>query len=79
MLPKGGAAEAPKDQIMIQFVPGVPDERITEETVVHSKDVVHTRPHLPTQTNHTTHPTYAVPGALERKKLNQHILKACLH
>ena len=39
-LPQGSAEEAPKYQIVIGVVPGVPDGHVSEETIVCTKDVV---------------------------------------
>ena len=63
MFPHSGAAEAPKDQVMIQVVPGVQDGHVPKETTVRLQDVVRPGPHLPTNTKHDLHPFFLVPGA----------------
>ena len=41
MLLKGCNTEAPKDQVIIRFVPGVLDGNILEQTMVCPNNVVH--------------------------------------
>ena len=47
MLPQDHAAEAPKEQVVVQVMPGVPEGEILEQTAVCTKDVVRLGPHLP--------------------------------
>ena len=46
MLPLGCVVEAPQYQVVVYIVSGVPDSKILEQTVVHSKDIVCPGPHL---------------------------------
>ena len=48
MFPQSGAVEAPKDQVMIQVVPGVLDRHIPEDTEFRPQDVVCPGPYLST-------------------------------
>ena len=46
MLHLGGGLKAPQYHVVICVVPKVPDEYITEQTVVYPEDVVHPGLHL---------------------------------
>ena len=63
MLPHGGAAEALKDQVMIQVLPGVLDGHVTEKIMVHIQDIVRPDPHLSHNLDHASNPFISVPGA----------------
>ena len=62
MFPQSDAAEAPKDQVMIQVVHGVPDGHVPDNMTVRIQDVVRPGPHLPHHSDHDPHPLVLVPG-----------------
>ena len=62
MFPQSDAAEAPKDQVMIQVVPGVSDRHVPDNMTVRIQDVVRPGPHLPHHSDHDPHPLVLVPG-----------------
>ena len=74
MLPQCGAAEAPKDQVLIQVVTGVLDGHVPEETAVRPQDGVRPGLHLPPHPDHGPHSPVVGPGASEWKKVHQHVL-----
>ena len=77
MFPHSGAAEAPKDQVMIQVVPGVPDGHVHKDTMVCLQDIVRLVPHLSTHPEHDPHSFFLVPGAWVRMEALQNILQFC--
>ena len=61
MFPQIGATEAPKDQVIIQVVPGFQDRHVTKDTTFRLQDVVCLGPHLPTNPDNDPHPFFLVP------------------
>ena len=74
MLPQGGAVEAPKYQVMIRVVNGLPDKHVYKEMVVCPRDLFHPGTHLPHQLEYSPHSPAAVTGVSVQKKALQHIL-----
>ena len=74
ILPKGGATEAPKDQIMNRILPEVPDENINGKKSVRTQDIVRIGLNLPTHPDHTQRPPVLVPGASVQKKVFRNTL-----
>ena len=61
VLPHGGAAEAPQDQVMVWVMPGVPDGHVPKETVIRPQDVIRPGPQLPPQPYHDPRPPVTTP------------------
>ena len=74
VLPQGGAADAPKYQVIIWIVHGVPGIHLTKYTAVRTQDVVCLGVHPPPYPYPTPRPPVSFPRALAQKKVHQNIL-----
>ena len=75
VLPHIFAAEASQNQVVVRFVPGVPNRNILEETAVCPKDVVHPIPNLLDATEHAPHPAIPLPVEITREEMLRHVLQ----
>ena len=74
VFPQGVASEATKDQLMIQVLPKFLDGHVTENTTVHTKDIVRLGPHLPPQPDYNPRPPIPGPWVSACNTVHQHIL-----
>ena len=70
-----GTAEVPKDNEVVQVVPGVPYGDILEQTAFCSQKVIHTGPHLPLLTVHDTCLPIPCPLFVTHEEVRGHFLQ----
>ena len=78
MLPQGHATEAPKDQVVVGVVTGVPDGQILKQTVLQINDVLRPGPHHFSTADHDPCLAVPIPQHFVREEVLNHVLKTFL-